>query len=323
MVEIEDFPQAPLAKACVCYISDEGYLFPSLLSAIQIRENVSRQKADVVMYFIGEPTSKSELFRSIYAKYQIRFVVVSPKTIDSMHIVFARLFIDRFVEPTYQRILYIDGDTQIAGDINPLIDADLPPGTFCAARDPTTLATDTDKRSFPNQAAYFESIGLSANQIRLYCNSGVILFDRASWANICVDSLKLLQEKPRLRFPDQDLINLAANGRCLTMSFKWNFPIFLMNYGFEDIIKPRIYHFMSNPRPWQGPFQPWGRKWHRTYIDLLDKHPDLRPHVNALSPPKYFKYYLQQYYKKVIEGLAWKRSDIREKIAEIEKQSFV
>src|ERR1700737_3307217 len=136
MVEIEECPQTPLIEACVCYICDEGSLFPSLLSAIQVRENVSRQKADVVVYLIGQPTSASELFRPIYTKCGIRFVVVSPNVIDGMRPAFARLFIDRIVEPAYQRILYIDGNTQIAGNIDPLIDVSLPRNTFCAAFDP-------------------------------------------------------------------------------------------------------------------------------------------------------------------------------------------
>jgi lipopolysaccharide biosynthesis glycosyltransferase len=237
---------------------------------------------------------------------------------------FARLFIDCIVEAAYQRILYIDGNTQIAGNIDPLIDVSLPRNTFCAAFDPASLAITYDNRPFPQLFAYFKSIGLSASQISRYINAGVLLLDRTSWAEVCTDSLKLLNPTTqRLRFLDQDLMNLAADGRCLTMSFKWNFPSFLMSYGFEDVIEPRIYHFMGNPRPWQGAFQPWGRKWHRTYTDLVEKYPDLQPYLKTLPTSKYLKFHAQHYYKKLTEGRVWRRPEIRDKIIEIEKNAFI
>jgi lipopolysaccharide biosynthesis glycosyltransferase len=314
----------PSANACVCYLSDEGYLFPSLLSAIQIRKHVSPQKADVVMYYFGEPTSKSETFREIYLKCGLRFVRLPKSTIEQMPAMFARLFLDRFLEPEYQRILYIDGDTQVVADIEPLFDVELPPNKFCAVRDPTALAIECDRALFPEQAAYFESIGIGRSQVGEYSNSGVLLLDRTSWAALSADCLRLLKaRKDPFRFPDQDLINLTANGRCLTMSFKWNFPVFLMNYGFEPIIDPRIYHFMSNPRPWQGSFPPWGPKWQSRYSELVREFPGLKPYFVSLPPAKHLKYYLQQHYKKVVEGRFWQRPDVHSRIIEIEKNAFI
>src|SRR5580704_2920655 len=91
------------AKACVCYISDQGYLFPSLISAIQLKKNISSGAADIIMYYVGLPTRQSALFQSIYEKFGIGFITISPDTIDTMHIMFARLFVDRFVDPKYER----------------------------------------------------------------------------------------------------------------------------------------------------------------------------------------------------------------------------
>lgn len=314
----------PSAKTCVCYISDEGYLFPSLMSALQLRQNISAEKADVVMYYIGSMTPKSALFESTYEAHGIRFAVVSPDAIDNMHIMFARLFVDRFIGPNYRRILYIDGDTQIGANVDPLLDVQLPIDKFCAARDPLTLVLDWNNSDPFKQRAYFKEIGVSPERLRTYFNSGVLRFDRDSWTKISADALREVRSrKTSFRFPDQDALNLVAGEKCLTMSYKWNFPAFLLDTDLRDLIKPRIYHFMSNPRPWQGPFHPWGRERHSIYLDLVARHPELAPYWPTLSTPRYLKYFIQQYYKKWFESAVWRSPELSDRVAAIEYGAFV
>jgi lipopolysaccharide biosynthesis glycosyltransferase len=311
-------------KVCVCYISDQGYLLPSLISSIQAKENISAHKADIKIYYVGAPCRKSDLFQSVYEKFGIGFVTVSPDAIDEMHIMFARLFVDRFIDPAYGRILYLDGDTQIAGSLDALVDAQLPAGMFCAARDPMSLAIDWKNRVSLAQRKYFGSIGLSINQVRSYFNSGVLLFERQSWKSISSKALLRVRSRDNdFQFPDQDALNLVAGDKCLTMSFKWNFPVFLLNSGISDVIEPRVFHFMSNPRPWQGSFEPWGKKWHQNYLNVLGEFPQLAPYSLSLSGPRYLKYFLQQHYKKQIETVTWRRSRIFKQISMIETDAFV
>jgi lipopolysaccharide biosynthesis glycosyltransferase len=312
------------SKACICYISDHGYLFPSLMSAIQVRKQFSAGNADIIMYYVGKPSEKSEVFRSIYEEHGIQFVTVSHDTIDNKHIMFARLFLDRFVDPKYESIVYVDGDTQIVGDLDPLLKVQLPAGKFLAARDPMALAIDWNNRESSRQRTYFKSIGLPLDQARQYFNSGVLRLDRKSWISISADALRAADlRKETFKFPDQDALNLVAGSDCLTMSFKWNFPVFFLNIGVAETIRPRVYHFMSNPRPWQGPFEPWGRKWHTTYRDLVQQYPKLAPYVQTLSAPKYLKYFFQQHYKKGIENVVWRCQEIFEKISAIESSAIV
>jgi hypothetical protein len=107
------------------------------------------------------------------------------------------------------------------------------------------------------------------------------------------------------------------------MSFKWNFPVFLLNTGLDEIVEPRVYHFMSNPRPWQGPFQPWGHRWHSTYQHLVADHPELVQYMPTLSAPRYLKYFLQQHYKKRIETVVWRCQEIFDKVGRIEADAFI
>jgi lipopolysaccharide biosynthesis glycosyltransferase len=318
------FAPTPFAKTCICYISDEGYLFPSLLSAMQMRQNISASNADVVMYYVGSMTPKSALFQSTYESLGIKFVIVSPNLIDNMHIMFARLFVDRFADSNYRQFLYIDGDTQIGAHIDPLINLELPEDRFCAARDPLTLVMSSKNSDPFKQRAYFNGIGLSSERLRNYFNSGVIRFDRESWSTISADALREVRSRKSIfRFPDQDALNIVAGDKCLTMSYKWNYPAFLLNTDLRDQIKPRIFHFMSNPRPWNGAFQPWDRKHHSVYLDLAERHPSLAPYFPTISRLRYVKYYFQQYYKGWTESGIWRDREIFEKVLEIESEAVV
>lgn len=319
-----DLPTALSTKTCICYISDEGYLFASLVGIQQLRENVSSNDADIVMFCIGTETPTTEAFRKIYERIGARFIMVPRDAIDNMHIVFARLFIDRFAPAEYSQFLYIDGDTQIAESLDALVNVKLPPDRFCAARDPMALAIEWNSPSWRSQRQYFEKIGIPIQVAKRYFNAGILRFERQSWAKISSEALSCVaDQKVKLRFKDQDALNLVANDKCLTMSFKWNFPIFLLNAGVGKRIAPAIYHFMSDPRPWHGPFQPWGQDWHDPYLQLVKDIPEISQHLPRLTKTRYLKYYLQQYYKKYTERVNWGSQDIHDKIAAIEADVFV
>jgi lipopolysaccharide biosynthesis glycosyltransferase len=128
-----DRPRASGTKTCICYISDEGYLFPSLVSIRQLKKHVNANDADIIMFCIGAESRTTEAFRTIYEQIGVRFFMVPRDAIDNMHIMFARLFIDRFAPAEYSQFLYIDGDTQIATSVDALVNVVLPADRFCAA----------------------------------------------------------------------------------------------------------------------------------------------------------------------------------------------
>jgi hypothetical protein len=88
-------------------------------------------------------------------------------------------------------------------------------------------------------------------------------------------------------------------------------------------VQPRVLHFMSNPRPWQGPFWPWGRNRYAIYLDLVKDYPQLEPYRPVLSTPRYAKYFLQQYYKKICESAVWQSQALLDRMAQIEAGAFV
>jgi hypothetical protein len=103
------------------------------------------------------------------------------------------------------------------------------------------------------------------------------------------------------------------------MSFRWNFPIFFRNCGVEAPLAPRVYHFMSKPKPWNGAFPPWDSSFVEPYMKLLSEYPDLSAHSKKLPLSAHIKYLGQQYSKRATETITWRFSSRRQAILQFEK----
>ena len=313
-----------MTTTCCCYTVNEGYLLPTLLSAVQARQHLSAGTADVVIICIGEANGLTRAFEAICRNYGIGFIVVPLSLLEGMPLTFARFFLCRVLDPVYDQVVYIDGDTQVHASLDALVGVTFEAGKFLAAPDPMAMMIDAPGRLWASRRRYFRSIGIPDGRRSSYFNAGVLRFRRSDWETISAECVRLSRSKNgAYLFHDQDALNVAFGDACQPMSLRWNFPIFLINAGVEDVIKPSIYHFMSNPRPWTGAFAPWGRPLHTVYRDLVGLHPDLRPLVKPLTRAKFFKYKAQQRYKQFIESHVWGHPDVRARIMRFESQAVV
>jgi hypothetical protein len=323
---IPDDPSPPVSRAsvtgshavpgcCVCYTTDPAYLFPTLVSALQARRYSSAAKADVLIFSFGADHATERSFRTVCDAEGIGFVTVDMDRIDGAPVMLARLFLNDFVPAQYGQFLYIDGDTQIAGSLDPLIDAEVPNGWFMAANDPMTFAVPGHGGLSRDVAAHFGSIGISLDQPDSYFNTGVLRISRAGWDVIGSSAWALFRAQGSAsRFPDQDVLNIVGGASRIPMSLAWNFPIFMLNSRVAAQIAPRIYHFMSNPKPWHGVFLPWNRDALAPYVDIVAKYPVLARYRSTMSLGRRVRYHLQQRYKNVLETLAWGLSERRVRI---------
>ncbi|OYV39271.1 MAG: hypothetical protein B7Z80_07740 [Rhodospirillales bacterium 20-64-7] len=295
-----------MPSCCVCYTTDPGYLLPTLVSARQARRFANPGNADIAIFSIGSDTEAARVFAKTCAAEGILFVPVKQSDVEGAGAMLARLFLDRLAPPDYDQLLYLDGDTQITGSLDPLLDADVPKRHFLAATDPMSFSLDGSNRQDRELMAYFSGIGVPPERQRSYFNSGVLRINRHGWEEIGRESWRLFQTlRPQTRYPDQDALNLAAPERRIPMSLSWNFPIFLRNARVEQMIKPRVIHYMGAPKPWHGSFPPWSAAQYAPYIDLVSQYPDLAPYLQRMSSSRKLKYVLQQRYKRVLETLSW------------------
>jgi lipopolysaccharide biosynthesis glycosyltransferase len=311
-----------MTKSCCCYVVNANYLFPTLLSAKQARNATSISRTDIKVFCIGDKTPEVAAFIPAYQNEGVDLQFIGSDSVDDMPITFARFYLWRFLESNYQAVVYIDGDTQIAGSLQPLLNVALDSGRFLAARDPMSLLMGRPERQSRARREYFRSIGIAETSLTRYCNSGVLRFNREDWRSIGEAAVLGFKTCARsLEFPDQDALNLIFGSDYLTMSFRWNFPIFFLSYGFQNLIRPQIYHFMSNPRPWNGPFEPWGVEFCAPYVELVRKYPDVARFLGKFGLLRTLRYEAQYQMKLLLEGSIWRSQEMRERVLRVEQDA--
>ena len=313
-----------MRKACFCYTTNTNYMGATVLSALQARRHVAVERADVMILLLGNDDAEAKPFAAICAQHGILFRRILPAEIEGAPVQCARHFLDRLIEPHYTDIVHVDGDTQIAGSLDPLLDAPLAPGRVLAVPDPMAVTVHHPNAAGHACRGYFRSIGISEERFDRYFNSGVFRVNRADAGPIGRECVRLYNKHAgRFRYGEQDAFNIAFGEVIDLMSFRWNFPVFFLNGGYETTIEPRLIHFMSNPRPWQGAFGPWGTAAHRVYGDLAAAHPELAGVLKPIRGLKAIKYMAQQRTKRLIESRAWTRPLVRERVARFEREAVV
>lgn len=297
---------------------------PTLLSASQLRRDLPRAAADIVVVCFGLATDVTAAAAALCARGGIRFILVPTALLDGAPMICARFFLPAILESHYRDIVYLDGDTQVSGSLEPLLAHAVEPGELLAAPDPMAVMIDSPSAPWPARRAYFERLGVPRHRQRHYFNSGVLRFRRDDWQDLSRDCLKLCAERgSALEFRDQDALNIVVGDRHRPISFRWNFPPFFMNFGAEAAIAPRIYHFMSNPRPWHGAFAPWGRAWHDPYLTFLADNPALAHSMQRVGRLHAVKYTAQQRFKRHMEARQWGVPAVHQRIAEMEARAVV
>ena len=313
-----------IKKTACCYTVDERFLFPTLLSASQLKSYTKQLNVDVVVSCFGDPSALVDAAKAFCKDHKIIFITVPRSTLNSLPLICARFILPQILDNNYDEILYLDGDTQIASSVTALIAANCRSGSILAAPDPMAIMINEGSVRWRRQRDYFNGIGLSTSGLDGYFNSGVIKANLVDWSDISKECLLLCaRDLGRYKFLDQDALNIVLQGRCDLISFRWNFPPFFFNFNCQKLIPPSILHFMSNPRPWHGALPPWDSNWHINYVNFAKSYPKFEEAMPRLSAPKFYRYYLQQRFKRVIEKRLWGKERVVNRILALEAKAFV
>jgi len=308
-----------LPPCCIAYTTDPAYLFPTLVSAAQARRHASVEKAEVVIFCFGLNRATELIFSKICKSEGVVLERVEPRILRGGTAMMSRLSLCEFVPAAYKQYLYLDGDVQIAGSLDPLLDAEVPPGRFMAANDPLTFQIH-DRTALSRQLlSHLLDLGLTDTQARSYFNSGVLRINRVGWDEIGARAWESYSNKGGpAKFPDQDVLNLVGREQRIPMSLGWNFPIFFRNSRLGTDISPRILHFMSNPKPWQGNFPPWTQQACSPYLEMIRRYPVLASFNSTMPRYKRAYYHIQQRRKRVSELMMWGFTARRTRILDYE-----
>jgi lipopolysaccharide biosynthesis glycosyltransferase len=289
-----------LTDTVAVYFINEGYLLPAMVSAIQARKFSSRELVDVLIVCAGSPTDNGRKAIAVATKNDVEIIYVPVSVLEDKPPTYGRLIVHRILPEKYKRIIYIDGDTQVAGPLDPLATAPLAPGKFMAVRDPGQIFSQLSPDWRKAIEADYRSGGYTG-AFDGYFNAGVLVMNRDGWPELADCTMALYDKAERTKHLDQDLMNRAVSGHCIRISNRWNFPGFLIGSPMETAVKPVIYHFMSNPRPWNEAVKPWGKKWMQPYDRLLKENPELSFLTPKPTLTSHIKYVLMQHYKYVRE----------------------
>ncbi|GAA2356028.1 glycosyl transferase family 8 [Catellatospora methionotrophica] len=186
---------------------------------------------------------------------------------------YLRLLLPELIGDGPARLLYLDSDIHVCGDLSPLWQVPLDGVPLAAVRD-----------AFGDRFDAFGGIPGSGPEHPAdapYFNSGVMLMNLAHWratqvTERCLDYLAANAD--RLRFPDQDALNLVAYQRWLRLPPRWNnMASFLLEpmdeaqRGEQDV---RVMHFAGPRKPWTEGFRPGFR---------LQRHHTLAARVAAFG----------------------------------------
>lgn len=166
-------------------------------------------------------------------------------------VTFFRLKIADILPNSIKRVLYLDADMIVDGDITELWNTDLEGNTIAAVKDT------------PWQQEYMKSLKDIPSDMG-YFNAGMLLIDMDKYKSENVfQAAKNIVESGRytLDFLDQDILNLLFIGKWKQMDCKWNLlngflrKVYLDTHIYpemEEGIKSRvIIHYSAAEKPWK------------------------------------------------------------------------
>jgi lipopolysaccharide biosynthesis glycosyltransferase len=189
-----------------------------------------------------------------------------------------RFLLPSLFDPTVERVLYLDCDLIVDGDIAPLWETDLSGAVLAACREIGCEKT----RSGP--------LGLRASH--RYFNAGVMVIDLKAWRaeDVSRRAVDFLTRNRALAvYFDQDALNVCLQDRVTYLSCVWNFMPFLnftrFQTDFPEIeagrLKPVIVHFAGNAKPWLK--TPESHPWVRRYWDWRGRSPWAAPSGGGIT----------------------------------------
>ena len=242
----------------ICLSFDEKYAQHAAVTMVSLMKNCSQ---NIHFYIIdSEPSGITESRSKIVKLVEMYGAKISFRTIDlsvfkgfpiwqpmqdspNKYVPYYRLCLADLL-PEIERIIYLDTDIVVQGDIAKLYDLEFAKDQFIAG------VNDMDSEELK------EKISTSA-----YINSGVILFDLATIRriklNVVEESIKILQnfrERISLNI-DQDLINIIFNDHIRLLDISWNAQSVGTPRGFklgydDKSIEKNIIHFIASHKPW-------------------------------------------------------------------------
>lgn len=181
-----------------------------------------------------------------------------------------RLYIADIIPLEIERIIYMDGDTAVNGNLRSLWQTPLDDNC------PLAAVVDANSTSALTHYAIKTSVDVP------YINSGVLLINLDCWRRENSSSTLVsvaLEKLETFPYIDQDLINYVFGNRIMLLPIKYNFQTififskefyWMVDYKYVDEIRsiikeknPVIIHYITANKPWKDEWCPMREIWEK------------------------------------------------------------
>ncbi len=248
-----------MRKIHIALVADSNYLVPITVVLQSIFDN--NRGEDITIYLLYlEGTLKEEdlLFLTDFTRQRkgtFTELKIKQEQIDGFpetrhgKATLLRLCLPNLL-PGLNKILYLDGDIIVNGDLSPLFDLDISGYHVAAAKDSASVYNINYQTAMGIESSHF------------YYNAGILLLNLAALRQIdLVTQMNDFTRKnyDRISAPDQDFLNYICQKKTLYIPPKYN-----MNYALEKDIRAKI--------------------WTREEVKEARKHPVIVHYIGPIKP---------------------------------------
>ncbi len=263
--------------------ADDAYAMPLAVTIRSALENLKGNHVLDVFIFDGgiKKANKQKILESLRSeKCKVSFLSVPESITQSIkkevhnyieevptalkHISVAayyRLLIPELIPPQFEKVIYLDCDLVIKGDLGDLWQKDIGEYYVLAVQDVMIRDVSSSLVLFNHQ-----EMGIRGDS--KYFNSGVLVINVKKWraSKFSFQAIEFLKKNRNiLNFPDQDTLNVLFAGQWGELDPRWNLLLpHALAYSswktspfsedvYNDFIQnPYIIHFSSELKPWNS-----------------------------------------------------------------------
>ncbi len=267
---------------CVCFACDDTYALHLGVTIYSMLHNADAERNYDILVLHNRIKEEHQQYLqkvgALFSNATLRLVDVSAfdylvKDRVLAYITSAtnyRLFLLGDMFAKYHRILYLDCDMVVTGDIAPLYDMDLDGNAIGAVEMAEARYLCHAKKAImfdgmPYNFTNYKKQVLKLENPEFYFNAGMVLFDldRCREMTNEKEALRVLNEA-KYHYNDQDVLNILFNTSVKPLDFIWNYAINIPMYNeirnetiqklFENTLRENfvVVHYNGGEKPWMS-----------------------------------------------------------------------
>jgi lipopolysaccharide biosynthesis glycosyltransferase len=250
----------------IAFAADAGYAMPLAVAICSAAANCDRKRAlrfNIFHSDIDEELQEkieTSLENAFFPDARIDWIEVDIARLSKLklsqrhinHLTYVRIIMPELIASGIDRVLYLDSDIVVTGNLGDLWDTDIGSKTLGAVRD--RMGTVSARTGLLK----YKELGIDADA--KYFNAGVLLVDLERWRRLDVTRrvLDYLEHNREfVQMGDQDGLNAVLHDDWSELDFRWNWQVVPDMqkaresgcWGLEKIDKS-IVHFVTAVKPW-------------------------------------------------------------------------